>query len=302
MDTTQHVFVAGATGVIGRRLVPLLVAHGHAVTAMTRRPEASGLIASWGADPAVADAYDREAVARAVAAARPDVVVHQLTDLAAGSSAANARLRTEGTVNLVEAARAASVPRMVAQSVSWAYEGGIGPADEPTPLDLDAPEPRRTTVLGIAALERAVRHMPEWVILRYGLLYGPGTWYAPDGARADDARAGHLAADRAVSSFLHVDDTASAAVQALRWPTGAVNVCDDEPAPGTDWAPVFCAAVGAPPPPQSGEPRPHWARGADNSRARLVLGWTPAHRSWRTGFGAGARPGDLAGATPAARS
>src|SRR6185312_2457245 len=114
-----------------------------------------------------------------VRAARPDVVVHQLTDLAGGDSGANATLRIDGTRNLVAAARAAGVRRIVAQSVAWAYQPGETPAGESVPLDLEAPQPRQTTVYGIRALEFAVRELPEWVVLRYGVLYGPDTWFAP---------------------------------------------------------------------------------------------------------------------------
>jgi nucleoside-diphosphate-sugar epimerase len=278
----MRVFLAGATGVLGARMIPLLRERGHTVIAMTRRRELAAALRAVGAEPVVADAYDAEGLAAALSSARPDAVVDQLTDLAAADTAANARLRIHGTRNLVDAARAAGVHRIVAQSVCWCYEAGAVPADETVALDLDADEPRRTTVVGVAALERAVQELPEWVVLRYGLLYGPGTWYAPDGARADDARAGRLRADGDVSSFVHADDAASAAVDALGWPTGPVNVCDDEPAAGRDWVPVFCAAVGAPPP-VLGDARSPVARGADNARA-LGLGWTPRHPSWREGF------------------
>jgi nucleoside-diphosphate-sugar epimerase len=280
----MRVFLAGATGVLGSRIVPLLVERGHTVTAMTRRPELTTALGALGAEPVVADAYDARALAAAVAAARPDAVMHQLTDLGGGDSRANARLRVHGTRNLVDAARAAGVGRIVAQSVSWCYEAGDGPADEPVGLDIGADEPRRTTVRGVAALERAVRDVPEWVVLRYGQLYGPGTWYAPDGARAADAGAGRLRADGDVSSFVHVEDAAAAAVEALAWPSGPVNVCDDEPASASDWVPVYCAAVGAPAP-EPHEGRSPVARGAANARAR-ELGWVPRHRSWREGFSA----------------
>jgi nucleoside-diphosphate-sugar epimerase len=280
----MRVFVAGATGVIGRRLVPLLAARGHAVTGMARRPGGARLVRELGAEPVVADAYDRGALACAIAAARPDAVIHQLTDLSAADSAANARVRIHGTRNLVDAARAARVPRIVAQSVAWCYEPGDAPADESVPLDAEADEPRRTTVLGIAALERAIRALPEWVALRYGMLYGSGTWFARDGALADDARLGRLLADGNVTSFLHAGDAARAAADALDWPSGPVNVCDDEPAAGYEWLPAFCAAVGAPAP-AAGDARAPWARGADNARARR-LGWTPRYPTWREGFAA----------------
>jgi nucleoside-diphosphate-sugar epimerase len=280
-----RVLLAGATGVVGRRLVPLLVADGHHVTALTRKPERAPALRAAGAHPAVVDVRDVGALAATVRAAAPEVVVHQLTDLGAADLAANAELRERGTRHLVDAALGAGARRIVAQSIAWAYSGGDDPADEDTPLDLvSAAEPRRTSVRGVAALEAAVREAPEWVLLRYGMFYGPDTWFAPDGLRADDARAGKLVADGDVTSFLHVDDAAAAAAAALGWPSGAVNVCDDEPAAGRDWVPAFCAAVGAPPPPGSDTPRRPWARGADNRRAREQRGWTPRHPSWRRAF------------------
>ncbi|WP_204077905.1 NAD-dependent epimerase/dehydratase family protein [Planotetraspora phitsanulokensis] len=283
----MRIFLAGATGVVGRRLVPLLVAEGHQVTALTRRPERTATLRAAGAEPVVADVHDRAALSAAVEKAVPDVVMHQLTDLASGDRAANAAVRRQGTRNLVDAALAAGVRRMVAQSIAWIYEAGDEPADETTPLDLAASEARGRTVESVAALEAAVHEMPEWVVLRHGQLYGPGTWYAPDGLMADAARAGKLAAGGEVVSFVHADDAATAAVQALTWPAGgAVNVCDDEPAPGREWVSAFCTAVGAPPPPLADTGRPGWARGADNHYARKHLGWVPRYLSWRDGFAA----------------
>ena len=279
-----RILLAGSTGVVGRRLVPLLVGRGHHVIALTRRPDRVPALRAAGAHPAVVDVRDAAALATTVRDAAPEVVVHQITDLGAADLAANAELRESGTRHLVDAALVAGARRIVAQSIAWAYAGGDGPADEDTPLDLDAPEPRATSVRGVAALESAVREAPEWVVLRYGMFYGPDTWFAPDGLRAADAKAGTLVADGDVTSFLHVDDAAAAAVAALGWPSGATNVCDDEPAAARDWLPAFCASVGAPPPPVSDAPRRAWARGADNRRARDQLGWTPRHPSWRRGF------------------
>jgi nucleoside-diphosphate-sugar epimerase len=277
------VFVTGATGAIGRRLVPLLLDAGHDVAGMTRSHERAEWLRSLGARATVADAYDRDTLAAAIAAERPDAVMHQLTDLSGGSSEANARLRREGTRNLVDAVLAAGVPRLVAQSISWAYRGGDGPASEDEPLDLDAPEPRQVSVGGVHALESAVSEVPEGVVLRYGAFYGPGTWYAPGGAIAEKVRAGQVEATSAVTSFVHVDDAARAAVQALEWPAGVVNVVDDEPAPGTEWLPVYAGALGAPPP-RHGPGGAATDRGASNARARAELAWEPAHPTWRTGF------------------
>ncbi len=273
---TMHVLLAGATGVVGRRIVPLLVTDGHRVTGLTRSPGRAAALRALGAEPIVADVVDRAALFAAVRSAAPDVIVHQLTDLAAADLGANARLRVVGTRNLVDAAHAAGVRRIVAQSIAFGYEDGPRPATEDTPL--------RADLRGVPELESAVAELADWVVLRYGLFYGPDTWYAPDGMMADRARAGELVADEGVASFVHVDDAAGAAVDALAWPSGPVNVCDDEPAAGRDWVPAFCAAVGAPPPPRAASGT-SGARGADNRRARQ-LGWSPQHPSWRTGFAA----------------
>ncbi len=281
----MRIFVAGSTGVIGRRIIPLLTEQGHEVAALTRRSDRAGPLSALGARPVVADALEPQALAVALKAASPDVVMHQLTDLAAGNSAANAALRARGTRNLMDGALAAGVHRVISQSIAWAYSAGSEPAGEGTPLDLDTAEPRRTTVRAIAALEQATQEAAEWVVLRYGVLYGPGTWYEPRGSKAADARAGRLALDDNVSSFVHVDDAARAAVHALAWPSGPVNICDDEPAAGRDWVPAFCQAVAAPVPAESSrKAREPWARGAGNCHARTQLGWSPRYPSWRQGF------------------
>ncbi len=279
----MRIFVAGATGVIGRLLVPQLVAAGHVVTAATRSATAVDALRAAGAEPVVVDVYDRDRLIDVVRAARPDAVAHQLTDLSARSSTANAALRTTGTRNLVDAAHEAAVRRIVAQSISWAYAPGDVPAVETDPLDLDAEGGRRTTVDGVRVLEDAVAEVAEPVVLRYGTLYGPGTWHSRTGAVADDVRAGAMVADDAVTSFLHVTDAAAAAVDALEWPPGAVNVCDDEPAPATTWLPELARRLGAPAPRQA-TGRPGWARGADNALAREHRGWKPLVASWREGF------------------
>jgi nucleoside-diphosphate-sugar epimerase len=281
----MRIFVAGGTGVIGRRLVPLLVGQGHFVTGLVRREVDADWLRGLGAEAVVGDVFDRDGVLRAVRSAAPDVVMHQLTDLKGGNFEANSEMRKTGTRHVMDAALAAGVRRVVAQSIAWVYEAGSGPAGEDVPLDLGAHGSRLRTVQGVAALEAAVREAPEWVVLRYGLLYGPGTWYARDGLMAVRAARGELAADADVSSFVHVDDAAGAAADALEWPTGAVNVCDDVPAAGREWVPVFCRAAGAPDPAVAPTAERHgWARGASNEYVRKGLNWTPAYPSWREGF------------------
>ncbi|MFI1917342.1 NAD-dependent epimerase/dehydratase family protein [Nocardia sp. NPDC020380] len=288
----MRVFVAGATGAIGHPLVEQLVAAGHQVTGTSRTPQGIERVRAQGAEAVRLDIFDADAVVDAVVAAAPDVVIHQLTALSGGVSADNGRIRRVGTRHLVDAAKRAGVGRMIAQSISWVYQPGDGPADESTPLELAAAEPRGATVGSVHALEEAVAEIDRHVVLRYGFLYGPGTWYHRTGVAAEVLRGdtGNPAAafmsglvpNDAVASFVHVEDAARATIAALEWPTGTVNIVDDEPAPGREWVPAFAAAVGAPTPaPASG--RADWERGATNALARS-LGWAPVHASWRTGF------------------
>jgi nucleoside-diphosphate-sugar epimerase len=292
----MRIVIAGGTGVLGLRIVPLLLDQGHQVTILARRPEKARSLAALGAEVAAGDVFDAGRVRQVVVAAAPEVVMHQLTDLAGGVGPGNAEVRRAGTRNLVDAARAAGAQRFIVQSIAWACEGGDGPADEATPLDTGAADAtRRDTVDAIREMEQAARELPEPVILRNGLLYGPGTWYWAGGAVAKSALAGQLRGSGEVSSFVHVDDAAAAAVAALDWPPGAVNVVDDEPAAASVWVPAFCAAVGAPVPAPvpaqdaapAGDAAPgaaRYARGASNRYARQELGWKPVWPSWRDGW------------------
>jgi nucleoside-diphosphate-sugar epimerase len=217
---TQRIFLAGAGGAIGRRLTPMLVAAGYAVSGTTRSAAKADAIRALGAEAVVVDVFDAGALARAVAAASPGVVIHQLTDLPQGLDPSqmdeairrNARIRRDGTRNLVDAAVAAGARRFIAQSIAWAYAPGAEPYAEDAPLDVGAEGRRAVSVGGVIALERAVLDAPlDGVVLRYGQLYGPGT-----GA---DARNG--------ASPLHVDDAARAALLALdRGAPGVYNVAE----------------------------------------------------------------------------
>jgi nucleoside-diphosphate-sugar epimerase len=279
----MKIFLAGATGVIGRILIPLLVTARHEVYGTTRTAEKSELLYSLGAVPVVVDVFDRAGLAKAVHEAQPDILIHQLTDLNERNFTANNHIRIEGTRNLVDAAREVGVNHFIAQSIAWAYTPGDSPADESVPLDLEASLSRRTTVEGVAALENAVAEMPHGIILRYGLFYGQGMWYAPDGMMAEQVRQGKITADEGITSFVHVEDAANATLAALDWSPGVVNIVDDEPAAGTVWLPSYAASLNAPAPPVSKE-IPPFARGASNAKARQELNWQPRYPSWREGF------------------
>ncbi len=224
----MKIFLAGASGVIGRQLVPLLRAAGHTVVGTTRDKAAA--VAALGAEPVVVDVFDAAELKRAMAAAKPDIVMHQLTDLPAAPGTPgyeaglerNARLRIDGTRNLVDAAKAAGVKRLIAQSIAFVYAPGAGARIESDPLDVAATGARKRTVEGVVALENATLEMPEGIVLRYGLLYGPGTWF-PDQKRGAPA--------------LHVDAAAQAALLALtRGARGIYNVAEDDGAVSSEKA------------------------------------------------------------------
>lgn len=275
---------------------------------MARSEAGAEVVRAVGAEALVADALDSTAVGRVVTAARPEIVVHQLTAIPkrvdprafSDSFAATNRLRREGTRNLLDAAQAAGARLFVGQSIAQAYApvgGWIKTEDDP--LYADAPEVFRPTFDAVIALEQTITGARgiDTVVLRYGNFYGPGTSYAADGTNAELVRASLFpvaGGGPAHWSFVHVDDAADATVLAIdRAAPGTYNVCDDEPAPVREWLPTFAAALGAPPPPQAGEPKGDYgrfgmlhARAASNAKARDVLGWRPAHSSWRNGFAA----------------
>jgi nucleoside-diphosphate-sugar epimerase len=321
----MRVFVAGAGGAIGAQLIPQLAARGHEVAGMTRSAAKGDAIRALGAQPVVADALDGDAVSRAVVAARPEILVHQLTALAGDMDMRHAdryfaktnRLRTRGTDNLIAAAHAVGARRFVAQSYAgWPFARTGGPVKtESDPLDPAPPAALREALDAIRYLECTVSAL-EWaegIVLRYGALYGPGTGIRsdPEGSMTKPVlkRQFPLVGDAGgVWSFVHVADAAAATVAAIEHgAAGVYQVVDDEPAPVSEWLPVLAAALHAKPP----RHLPAWvarlaagevatvmiteSRGASNGKAKRELGWHPRHPSWRTGFAEAVR-----GALPAA--
>ncbi|HEV7401145.1 MAG TPA: NAD(P)-dependent oxidoreductase [Solirubrobacterales bacterium] len=307
----MKVFVAGASGTMGRPLVRRLLAAGHEVTGMTRREERAAEIREAGASAVVCDVFDAAALESAVAVAAPEVVVHQLTSLPPRLDykakddplAATNRVRSEGTRNLLAAAKAAGARRFVAESVAFFYapEGGWV-KDEGAPLFRGAPFPFGGAVEALADLERQVTAAEgiEGVVLRYGWLYGPGTYFDRDGSQTEEAlkrRLPIVGKGTGTFSFVQVEDAAAATVAAVeRGTPGIYNVVDDEPAPMREWVPAFAAAIGAKRPRRV----PVWLarliagsaaaksatelRGAANANAKRELGWQPSYPSWRQGF------------------
>jgi 2-alkyl-3-oxoalkanoate reductase len=306
-----RVFVAGATGAVGRPLVPKLVAAGHEVTGMTRSESKTEDVRRAGARAVVADVFDVDALGAAMEEARPEVIVHELTALPdridfrkADTYAATNRVRTEGTRNLIDAARTAGARRIVCQSIAFAYRmDGEGLKTENDPLLSEAAGAFGSGVRALREMEAMVLGADglDGLVLRYGFFYGPGTYYAADGTSTDDVRRRRMpivGKGSGVFSFIHVDDAADATVAAVeRGSPGVYNVTDDEPAPMREWVPVFAEAAGAKPPRRvpvwlarfvAGKDVSNFAvelRGASNEKAKRELGWEPAHPSWRSGFG-----------------
>ena len=306
----MRVLVAGATGVIGRPLVPLLRSVGHEVIGLARSPGAADRVRQLGARPVLADALDAEAVDRAVRDSAPDAIVHMLTAIPANVDsrhlardfAATNRLRTDGTRALLAAAERAGVRRVVAQGLAYAYQPGeAGPANEDAPLWRDPPRQFVPVLDALRELERQVTSAGG-LVLRFGHLYGPGTAFAADGGFGTAVRDGKMpivGGGTATFSFTHADDAASAVVAALdRDVAGALNVVDDDPAPVRDWLPELARLAGGPVPKRVPAALARLAvggwgvafltrlRGADNARARLALDWRPRYPSWRDGFAA----------------
>jgi 2-alkyl-3-oxoalkanoate reductase len=278
----MKVFVAGATGALGKHLVPALVAQGHEVVGMTRTPDKADLVRRLGAEPAIADGLDADAVGSAVGTAAPDVVIHQMTALSGeldlrdmeGTFAQTNRLRTEGTDHLLAAARAAGATRFIAQSFAgWPSARTGGPVKaEDEPLDPDPPAALRSILDAIRYLERAVTEADgiDGLALRYGGFYGPGTSISldPVGEHVEMVRQRKfpvVGGGTGIWSFIHMADAAAATVAAVeRGEPGVYNVVDDEPARVSEWLPGLASAVGAKPPRRF----PRWLRSCRRPRRR----------------------------------
>jgi nucleoside-diphosphate-sugar epimerase len=308
----MRVFLAGAGGAIGKQLIPRLAADGHEVTGMVRTGSKRDLVSGLGARVVVADALDAAAVNRVLGEAKPEVVLHQLTSLPGNLEprhfdrdfAATNRLRTEGTDNLLAAARAVGARRLVAQSYAgWPYARNGGTVkSEDDPLDPDPPEQFRRTLEAIRHLEAVVTGAEgiEGMVLRYGAFYGPGTSIAPEGEQVEAVRKRRfpvVGSGGGVWSFVQIEDAAAATAAAVSAGSpGTYNIVDDDPAPVSEWLPALAAAVEAKPPRKV----PRWlgrllagegaamlmteSRGASNAKAKRELAWELRYSSWRSGF------------------
>jgi nucleoside-diphosphate-sugar epimerase len=309
----MRVLLAGATGAIGKQLVPRLVKAGHEVHGMTRSESKQAMLSELGAVAVVTDALEPDQVARAVGRAMPDVIVHQLTAIGSLNPrhfdrdfALTNRLRTEGTDHLLAAGQAVGVRRFVAQSYgAWPYARTGGPVkSEDDPLDATPAREMRETLAAIRHLEQTVlgARWTEGVVLRYGAFYGPGTSMAPGGEQFELIRKRRfplVGGGDGVWSFIHIADAAEATVAAVEHGNrGVYNIVDDDPAPVAEWLPALAQQLGAKQPMrvprfvgrlfagEAGVVMMTEVRGASNAKAKRELEWRPAHPSWRQGFAA----------------
>ena len=302
----MRVFVTGATGALGQHLVPALIAAGHQVTATTRTPGKAGQLREAGAEPAVVDGLDREAVTAAVQAASPEAIVHEMTALADMRSlrnldkvfAATNELRTRGTDNLLAAAARAGTRRVIAQSnTNMTARSGAPVQTEEDPLDSRPVSSAAGTVAAVKHVEEAVpRAVPEGIVLRYGNFYGPGASdFLVEMVRKRQFPV--IGGGTGVWSFVEIADAAAATVAAVdRGAPGVYNIVDSDPAPVAEWLPYLAKVAGAKPPLRL----PVWlgrllagdfvvsqmteARGSSNEKAKKELGFEPRYASWREGF------------------
>jgi 2-alkyl-3-oxoalkanoate reductase len=304
----MRVFVAGGTGAMGRYLIPALIADGHQVTASTRAADRSADLTAAGAVPVVMDGLDRDSVLAAVQNAAPEVIVHQMTALGVSKDfrrfddefAVTNQLRTQGTDNLMEAARRAGTRRFIAQSFTGFTNeyAGTPVKTEDDPLNPDPPASARQTLAAIRYVDETVpKQAPEGIVLRYGLFYGHG---ASNGTLSA-IRAGKfpiIGGGTGIWSFCEITDGAAATAAAVtRGAPGVYNIVDDEPAPAAEWVPFLARCLGAEAPREvpaalgrelAGEfltAQMTVARGSSNAKAKRELGWAPRYASWREGFG-----------------
>jgi nucleoside-diphosphate-sugar epimerase len=304
----MNIFLAGATGAVGRALIPQLIEHGHGVTGTTRSTVKAEELRGLGITPVVVDGLDRDGLINAVRATEPDAIVHQMTALSGLNDlrrfekafAMTNRLRTEGTDHLLAAGREVGAPVIAQSFAGWPYEPAGGPIKtEDDPLMDAPPKQMRATIAAIRHIEQVVP-AAGGMVLRYGGFYGPGTGLEPGGDQWEmirDRKFPLVGDGGGMWSLCHIEDAASATVAAIEHPApGAIlNICDDEPAPAREVLPFIAERIGAKAPRHlprwvarlMGEHMVHLtctARGASNARAKQVLGWEPSIPSWREGF------------------
>lgn len=276
------IFVTGATGLIGTKLTKRLLEEGYEVGGLTTSENGKEKLENAGVKAYIGDILKYDTIEDSISDFKPDIIMNEITDLKQVDMSANTKVRIEGTKNLVNAAIKHDVTHIQSQSIAFTYEGGEGLATENTPLDYHASGDRKITVDGVEGLEKETAKIEHHVILRYGLLYGPGTWYGKDGMIYNQFINHEVSMTDGVQSFIHIDDAVETAIQALNFDSGIYNVVDDDPVKGDVFAKWYANLLNVNPNINI-EPAPSFERGASNKKFK-EQGGTLIYTTWKDGM------------------
>ncbi|MFI3377768.1 NAD-dependent epimerase/dehydratase family protein [Mammaliicoccus sciuri] len=276
------IFVTGATGLIGTKLTKRLIEEGYEVAGLTTSEKGKEKLDNAGVKAYIGNILEYDTIEKSIGDFKPDIIMNEITDLKQVDMSANTKVRIEGTKNLVEAAIKHDVPHIQSQSIAFVYEAGDTLATEETSLDYDASGDRKITVDGVEGLEKESARLNKHVILRYGLLYGPGTWYGKDGMIFNQFINGEVTMTDGVQSFIHIDDAVETAIQALNFESGIYNVADDDPVKGDDWAKWYANELNVSPT-LNIEPAAPFERGVTNKKFK-DQGGKLIYATWKDGM------------------
>lgn len=276
------IFVTGATGLIGTKLTKRLIEEGYEVAGLTTSEKGKEKLDNAGVKAYIGNILEYDTIEKSIGDFKPDIIMNEITDLKQVDMSANTKVRIEGTRNLVEAAIKHDIPHIQSQSIAFVYEAGDTLATEETSLDYDASGDRKITVDGVEGLEKESARLNKHVILRYGLLYGPGTWYGKDGMIYNQFINGEVTMTDGVQSFIHIDDAVETAIQALNFESGIYNVADDEPVKGDDWAKWYANELNVTPT-LNIEPAAPFERGVTNKKFK-DQGGKLIYATWKDGM------------------
>lgn len=276
------IFVTGATGLIGTKLTKRLIEEGYEVAGLTTSEKGKEKLDNAGVKAYIGNILEYDTIEKSIGDFKQDIIMNEITDLKQVDMSANTKVRIEGTRNLVEAAIKHDVPHIQSQSIAFVYEAGDTLATEETSLDYDASGDRKITVDGVEGLEKESARLNKHVILRYGLLYGPGTWYGKDGMIYNQFINGEVTMTDGVQSFIHIDDAVETAIQALNFESGIYNVADDEPVKGDDWAKWYSNELNVTPT-LNIEPAAPFERGVTNKKFK-DQGGKLIYSTWKDGM------------------
>lgn len=276
------IFVTGATGLIGTKLTKRLIEEGYEVAGLTTSEKGKEKLDNAGVKAYIGNILEYDTIEKSIGDFKPDIIMNEITDLKQVDMSANTKVRIEGTRNLVEAAIKHDVPHIQSQSIAFVYEAGDTLATEETSLDYDASGDRKITVDGVEGLEKESARLNKHVILRYGLLYGPSTWYGKGGMIYNQFINGEVTMTDGVQSFIHIDDAVETAIQALNFESGIYNVADDEPVKGDDWAKWYANELNVTPT-LNIEPAAPFERGVTNKKFK-DQGGKLIYTTWKDGM------------------